>query len=53
MSLLKLRHKIDAIDERVVALLNDRARLSKSIGEEKIRNNQKIYSPDRETQVFP
>ncbi len=52
MSLPQLRQKIDALDARIVALLNARAQVSKSIGAEKLKNNQKIYSPDRETQVL-
>ncbi len=52
MSLKKLREKIDQIDKKVVSLLNERARLSLSIGKEKIEKKKKIYAPDREKQVY-
>lgn len=47
-----LRKKIDAIDSRMVALLNQRARLSLAIGKEKIKNSHSIYSPHREKAVL-
>ncbi|MBI5150164.1 MAG: prephenate dehydratase [Candidatus Omnitrophica bacterium] len=47
-----LRKKIDIIDSRMVALLNQRARLSLAIGKEKIKNSKGIYSPHREKQVL-
>ena len=47
-----LRKKIDAIDGRMVALLNQRARLSLAIGKEKIKNSDSIYSPHREKEVL-
>lgn len=47
-----LREKIDLIDKQIVGLLNDRANLSLSIGKEKIKNNNGIYAPHRESEVF-
>ena len=52
MSLIELRTKIDAIDAKIVSLLNDRAALSKAIGKEKVKHNKDIYSPDREREVL-
>ena len=52
MSIQELRKKIDAIDARIVSLLNDRAEVSAAIGKEKLKNNQKFYSPHREKEVL-
>jgi chorismate mutase/prephenate dehydratase len=52
MDLNKLRRKINAIDEQLVPLLNDRARISSAIGEVKAKNNKGIYSPAREKEVL-
>ncbi|MFH0753651.1 MAG: prephenate dehydratase [Candidatus Omnitrophota bacterium] len=52
MDLNQLRQKIDGIDARIVALLNERADTSLEIGKTKIRNNKSIYAPEREAQVF-
>lgn len=52
MSLSNLRAKIDALDAKIVALLNDRAAITLSIGQEKIKNGQSIYAPHREKQVL-
>jgi chorismate mutase/prephenate dehydratase len=46
--LLKLRDRIDAIDEDLLRLLNQRARLAQDIGHLK---NGVIYKPEREAQV--
>jgi chorismate mutase / prephenate dehydratase len=47
-----LRKKIDQIDEKVVALLNDRASLAQKIGRHKSQNHQDIYVPHREKQIL-
>lgn len=52
MSLKDCRKKIDLIDEKIVALLNDRANVSCEIGQEKIKDRKEIYSPGREKQVL-
>ncbi|MFA5059014.1 MAG: prephenate dehydratase [Candidatus Omnitrophota bacterium] len=52
MSLAKLRKKIDSIDGQIVSLLDARAKISLSIGKEKIKNKKGIYSPDREKAVL-
>ncbi|HHT9154114.1 MAG TPA: chorismate mutase, partial [Candidatus Hypogeohydataceae bacterium YC40] len=51
-SLEFLRGQIDALDTRIVQLLNDRARLAQQIGEIKRQTNTSIYHPDRELQVY-
>lgn len=52
MSIKTYRRKIDAIDSKIVHLLNDRAQMSLEIGQEKVKHNKGIYAPDRETQVL-
>jgi chorismate mutase / prephenate dehydratase len=47
-----LRKKIDQIDEKVVALLNDRASLALRIGHSKRLNNTEVYVPAREQEVL-
>ncbi len=46
--LLALRRQIDAVDDQVLRLLNERARLAQEIGHLK---NGVIYKPEREAQV--
>ncbi len=52
MNLKTLREKIDAIDQKIITLLNDRASVSLGIGKIKLRHKAGIYSPDREKQVL-
>jgi len=52
MNLKALRNKIDGLDKKTVALLNERAQMSLSIGRIKLQNKAGIYSPDREKQVL-
>ena len=52
MNLKNLRKKINGIDERVVNLLNERAKTSREIGEIKVKNKKGIYSPAREKEVL-
>ena len=47
-----LRKKIDQIDEKVVALLNDRAILAQRIGQAKNSTDQEIYVPGREKEIL-
>ena len=46
------RHRadIDALDEQIVALLNERARHAAAIG--KLKGNGGVYRPEREAQVL-
>jgi chorismate mutase / prephenate dehydratase len=46
--LLSLRNQIDAVDDQVLLLLNQRARLAQTIGHIK---NGIVYKPEREAQV--
>ncbi len=52
MSLDKVRNKIDSIDAKVLALLNERAGASQQIGQLKQKEGQGIYAPHRERQVL-
>ena len=46
------RKKIDELDRRLVALLNERARAAVEIGKLKRDTSIPIYEPDRERMVF-
>jgi chorismate mutase len=52
MSLDALRQRIDALDERLVELLNERASCALQIGELKKALGLEIYQPNREAQVL-
>ena len=52
MDLSKLRQKIDAIDQKIVGILNERAKVSLAIGQAKRQGNKGIYVPARERQVL-
>jgi len=47
-----LRAQIDAIDDRLLELFNQRARLAVEIGREKANQNLDYYSPQREREIF-
>jgi len=47
-----LRRRIDRIDEKILALLNRRARVAVQIGERKRHSQASIYMPDREKRIF-
>ncbi len=47
-----LRHDIDRVDEVLVRLLNERARVACEIGRIKKEMGIEIYQPDREKQVI-
>ena len=51
-ALAALRGKIDRVDKRLVALLNERARLVVEVGERKRGSATPIYAPHREAQVL-
>lgn len=46
--LLRLREQIDALDERILGLINERGRLAQAVGHLK---NGIVYKPEREAQV--
>jgi chorismate mutase-like protein len=48
----KLRIEIDAIDEKLVELFNQRARCALEIGRYKQQNQQAVYEPKREAVVM-
>ena len=50
--LSELRNRIDRIDEKILELLNERARLAGKIGELKKKNNLEVHIPERERQIF-
>lgn len=52
MKLKSLRGKIDDIDKKIIALLNERAAVAKNIGSLKNRAGSGIYMPDREAQIY-
>lgn len=52
MNLNELRKKIDAIDQEMIQLLNNRALISKDIGVLKNKKNKEIYAPAREKEVL-
>ncbi len=47
--LIELRRRIDALDDQLLELLNQRGRLAQSVGH--IKNGAPIYRPEREAQV--
>jgi chorismate mutase / prephenate dehydratase len=54
LSLDKVRSQIDAIDEKIHGLINDRARLAQLVGISKTREGRTVdfYRPEREAQVL-
>lgn len=52
MNLKQLRKRIDALDKKLVQLLNERAELSRSIGLIKAKGGADVFSPEREEQVY-
>ena len=53
-SLLPLRQRIDAVDEQLLSLLNERAQLAVSVGEVKqaFGETETILKPEREAQII-
>lgn len=52
MDLKNLRRKIDAIDKKIIQLLNMRSRITLGIAELKRKSGKSIYAPDREREVL-
>ena len=52
MALPEIRKKIDAVDEQIIRLLNERADLVHEVGVVKKAQGQPIYAPEREEQVL-
>ncbi|HWP59061.1 MAG TPA: prephenate dehydratase [Candidatus Acidoferrales bacterium] len=47
-----LRKRIDQTDEKIVALLNERAALARQIGRSKHEGKEEVYVPSREKQIL-
>ena len=52
MDIADWRKKIDAIDQEVLRLLNERARAAHEIGLIKQTTHAAVYEPDRERTIF-
>lgn len=52
MELNELRRKIDAVDRKLVELLNERARLVEAVGKLKKQLGMEIYTPEREKEIL-
>jgi chorismate mutase / prephenate dehydratase len=52
MTLAQIRKRIDAIDSKLIELLNARADLVHEVGEVKKRNGLAVYAPEREEQLL-
>ena len=52
MDIAEWRKKIDELDCKLVALLNERAQAAREIGKLKRNTNMPIYEPDREKIIF-
>ncbi|MFT5192122.1 MAG: chorismate mutase/prephenate dehydratase [Verrucomicrobiales bacterium] len=52
MPLTVIRQKIDALDDKLIALLNGRAELVHQVGEIKKKDGLEIYAPEREEQLL-
>ncbi len=48
----KLRKKIDGIDDRILDLLNERARVVLEVGKAKAGSSQQFYVPSREQAIY-
>ena len=46
------RGKVNVIDAKILALLNERAKCSQTIGRYKRDRNELVYAPDREAEVL-
>jgi len=52
MELQNFRIQIDAIDEKIVQLINERCKIASKVGEWKKERDHAIYVPEREKQLF-
>jgi chorismate mutase/prephenate dehydratase len=50
--LRRLRARIDAVDRRIVALINERAELTRAVGAEKLRMGRAVRDAEREREVL-
>ena len=47
-----LREQIDSLDQQILALLNQRARVAEQVGHVKAETNAPVFRPEREAQVL-
>jgi chorismate mutase-like protein len=52
MNIADWRRRIDELDQKLVALLNERAAAAQAIGRLKRQTDMAIYEPDREKEIF-
>ena len=52
MTLEKLRKKIDELDKKIIAFLNERTRLALEVGKVKVAAGKEIYATERESQIY-
>jgi chorismate mutase len=52
MDIGEWRQKIDALDEQIVRLINERAKAAREIGDLKQAQGLPVYEPQREKDVF-
>ena len=52
MNIADWRRRIDELDQKLVALLNERAAAAQAIGRLKRQTDMPIYEPDREKEIF-
>jgi len=52
MELKRLRQKIDRTDDKIIKLLNERAKLSRLIGQLKNKKGLSVYAPNREKEIY-
>ena len=50
--LRRLRARIDAVDRRIVGLINERAELTRAVGAEKLRLGRQVRDAEREREVL-
>jgi chorismate mutase/prephenate dehydratase len=50
--LRRLRARIDALDRRIVGLINERAELTRAVGAEKLRTGRAVRDAAREREVL-
>ena len=52
MDIASLREEIDQVDEKILTLLEQRARLAAEIGKKKLENNLSVVSTERESEII-
>ncbi len=52
MNLSQIRVKIDELDQKIIALLNERTGLALEVGKVKSESGQEIYAPERESAIY-